>query len=86
MEVEYLPKAIDDLNYWVKTNNKPVLKKIAGLTKAIISNPYEGLGKPEQLKYELSGKWSRRITREHRYIYVIEDDTLVVYSVNGHYI
>jgi toxin YoeB len=85
MEIIYLPKADEDLNYWVKSGNKPILKKIAKLTEAILENPQQGIGKPEALKYALAGKWSRRITDEHRYIYQIENNTLKVYSLKGHY-
>lgn len=85
MEIVYLPEADDDLNYWVNTGNKSILKRIAKLTEAILENPYQGIGKPEALKYALTGKWSRRITDEHRYVYQIESDTLKVYSLRGHY-
>lgn len=85
MEIVYLPKADEDLDYWISTGNKPILKKIAQLTEAIINNPYVGIGKPEALKHQLTGKWSRRLTVEHRYIYQIEGDTLKVYSLRGHY-
>ena len=74
-----------DLAYWVKTGNKAILKKITQLTKAIIEDPYTGIGKPEALKYNLAPKWSRRITGEHRYVYLVTDDTLFVYSLKGHY-
>jgi len=50
-----------------------------------MENPYEGIGKPEPLKHELTGYWSRRITKEHRYFYAIADDTLIVASLKGHY-
>ena len=50
MEIIYLPKATEDLNYWINTGNKAVLKKIARLTEAVIQNPYQGIGKPEPLK------------------------------------
>jgi len=50
-----------------------------------MQNPYKGIGKPEALKYDLAPKWSRRITKEHRYIYLIKDNTLIVYSLRGHY-
>ncbi len=73
------------MEYLVKTGNKAVLKKIAQLTEAIISSPCGGVGKPEALKYLLAGKWSRRITGEHRYVYQIEGDILKVYSLRGHY-
>ncbi len=85
MEIIFLPQAEEDLSYWIKTNNKITLKKIAKLTKAIIENPYKGVGKPEPLKYNLASKWSRRITKEHRYIYLIKDNKLYIYSVRGHY-
>ena len=85
MEIIFLPKADEDINFWVKAGNKPILKKIAKLTEAILENPYDGIGKPEALKYQLTGKWSRRITDEHRYVYQIENNTLNVYSLKGHY-
>lgn len=85
MEINYLPQADEDLAYWIKTGNKTILKKIAQLSRAIVENPYVGIGKPEALKYDLSPKWSRRITHEHRYVYQIIDDTLNVFSLKGHY-
>ncbi|HWK59561.1 MAG TPA: type II toxin-antitoxin system YoeB family toxin [Parapedobacter sp.] len=56
MEVVFLPDAVDDLTYWKKSGNKAVLKKISQLTSAILETPYTGIGKPEPLKYDLSGK------------------------------
>ena len=85
MEIIYLPQADVDLSYWIKTGNKAVLKKIAQLTRAILENPHTGIGKPEALKYNLAPKWSRRITGEHRYVYLVIDDALFVYSLKGHY-
>lgn len=85
MQIIYTPKAKEHLDFWVKTGNKPVLKKIAQLTKSIMENPYEGIGKPEPLKHELTGYWSRRITHEHRYVYAIAKDSLIVASLKGHY-
>ncbi|HBG40451.1 MAG TPA: Txe/YoeB family addiction module toxin [Porphyromonadaceae bacterium] len=85
MEIIYLPQADEDLAYWIKNGNKAILKKIAELTKAILENPFEGIGKPEALKYSLAPKWSRRITSEHRYIYLVRDGKLFVYSLRGHY-
>jgi len=86
MEVIFLPKADEDLAFYVKTGNKSILKKIAQLTRDILEHPYEGIGKPEALKYDLSPKWSRRITKEHRYIYLVDADTVYVYSLKGHYV
>lgn len=85
MQIIYTPKAKEHLDFWVKSGNKPILKKIVELTKAIMENPYEGIGKPEPLKHELTGYWSRRITQEHRYVYTIADDVLIVASLKRHY-
>jgi toxin YoeB len=85
MQIIYLPQADADLAYWVKTGNKAILKKIMQLTKAIIEDPYRGIGKPEALKYNLAPKWSRRITKEHRYVYLVLEDTLYMYSLKDHY-
>lgn len=85
MQINYTPKAKEHLEFWIKSGNKPVLKKILQLTKAIVENPFEGIGKPEALKYELSGYWSRRIDGEHRFVYSIIDDNLIIHSLKGHY-
>ena len=89
MEVIFTPKAIIDLTYWKKSGNKAIQNKIEQLIIAIIENPFEGIGKPEPLKYELTGSWSRRINKEHRIIYEIHDDQpiiiLEVQSLRGHY-
>ena len=89
MEVIYAPNAIEDLKYWKRIGNIAVQKKIEQLIIAIQENPFEGIGKPEQLKHELSGSWSRRINREHRIIYeVYENDTILILeiqSLRGHY-
>jgi toxin YoeB len=55
------------------------------LTKAIIETPFEGIGKPEPLKHQLAGKWSRRIDSENRYIYTVDKQTLFIYALKGHY-
>lgn len=85
MQIIFTPKAKEHLDFWAKTGNKPVLKKITQLTRSIIENPYEGIGKPEPLKHELAGYWSRRINKEHRYVYAKAEDTIIVASLKGHY-
>ncbi|WP_159475263.1 Txe/YoeB family addiction module toxin [Dyadobacter sp. 3J3] len=85
MEIIFLPDADDDLKYWVKSGNKVVLKKISSLIKSIQDTPFEGLGKPEGLKHNLSGLWSRRINQEHRLIYEIEEEKIFIHSLKGHY-
>ena len=89
MEVIYSPKALEDLKYWRKSGNKTIQNKITKLIEAIQVNPYEGIGKPEPLKYNLSGAWSRRINQEHRLIYEInERNEIIIFnilSLKGHY-
>jgi len=85
MEIDLYEKAIEDLKYWKKSGNKAVQKKIQELFADMKLHPFEGVGKPEALKYELSGKWSRRINQEHRIIYEVVDDLIIVYSLKGHY-
>lgn len=85
MEIIFLPDAEYDLNYWVKTGNKPILKKIAKLIESIEESPFEGIGKPEPLKYSLNGSWSRRITKEHRLVYELDGIKVLIHSAKGHY-
>ena len=85
MRVVLLPQAKLDLEFWKKTNNKSVLLKITKLVDSIVESPYQGIGKPEALKHNLSGKWSRRIDKANRFIYFIEGNELNVYSLKGHY-
>lgn len=85
MEVTFTPKALFDLNDLKKSGNIGVQKKIKELLQSIEESPYSGIGKPEALKHELSGKWSRRINQEHRLIYSVDDNKLYVYSLKGHY-
>ncbi|OAQ39913.1 toxin of toxin-antitoxin system [Pedobacter psychrophilus] len=85
MEIIFHGKAKKDFDYWKKSGNKSVQIKIEELLRDIISNPFQGIGKPEQLKYELSGQWSRRINNEHRIIYDVDFETINVYSLKGHY-
>ena len=85
MEINYYDEAIEDIKFWKKSGNKSIQKKIQQLIADIIEHPYEGIGKPEALRYELSGKWSRRINEEHRIIYQVADNILHIHSLKGHY-
>jgi toxin YoeB len=85
MEVEYTLQAKEDLAYWKKINNIIVLKKIRKLLEVVIDTPFEGIGKPEPLKHNLSGCWSRRIDKEHRLVYEVTDSLITVLSMKGHY-
>ena len=77
-------KSWDDYLYWQKYN-KNILKKINQLIRDIERNPFEGIGKPEPLKNNLSGWWSRRIDDTHRIVYRIEKDTLEIAQCKEHY-
>lgn len=87
MEVIFSPEAKEDIDYWKKSGNKVLMNKITVLLKDIIEHPYTGIGKPEPLKYDLAGKWSRRINSEHRIIYKEHDNNIevIVLSMRYHY-
>ncbi len=85
MQIELSSEASEHLAFWKKTGNKSILNKIGKLTDAILEGPKNGIGKPEALKHELAPRWSRRITKEHRYIYLVENETLFIFSLKGHY-
>lgn len=76
--------AWEDYSFW-QAEDKRILKKINALIKDIQSNPYSGTGKPEPLKYDLAGLWSRRIDHEHRLVYQINENELLIYSCRYHY-
>ncbi|MDP9079288.1 MAG: Txe/YoeB family addiction module toxin [Bacteroidota bacterium] len=85
MEIELYKDAKDDLEYWKRSGNKAIQKKIQQLFADMKEHPFDGIGKPEALKYELAGKWSRRINGEHRIVYTVTDEAINVYSLKGHY-
>lgn len=74
----------EDYLYWQKTD-KRILEKIIGLIKEIQRTPFEGTGRPEQLKYDLAGYWSRKIGQEHRFIYQVKKDEVKIYACRYHY-
>jgi toxin YoeB len=76
--------AWEDYLYW-QDNDKDNVKKINGLLKDILRNPFSGLGKPEPLVGNYKGYWSRRINQEHRLIYKVEDKMIIVASCRFHY-
>ncbi|MBQ3732781.1 MAG: Txe/YoeB family addiction module toxin [Bacteroidales bacterium] len=87
MEIVFLPRADEDLQYWKQTGNKRIMKRISALLQDIVSHPFTGIGKPEPLKGQQQGLWSRRITDEHRLVYSISDGMVFVYviSLRFHY-
>ncbi len=84
MNIIFSSNAWEDYLYWQSTNKK-ILKRINLLIRDIQRHPYEGLGKPEPLKHGLSGYWSRRITDEHRLVYKVEDDNIMIAQLRFHY-
>lgn len=84
MKKIFLDPAWEDYLYW-QTHDKKILKKINNLTKETERTPYEGAGKPEALKYDLTGWWSRRINFEHRLVYKVEENELFILQCRYHY-
>jgi toxin YoeB len=76
--------AWEDYEYWQKTSKEKV-KQISKLIKAIKRDPFEGIGKPEPLKHDLAGYWSRRIDQEHRLVYEVKDDAIIIVQCRYHY-
>jgi toxin YoeB len=76
--------AWEDYLYWQRTDPK-VLKRINALIKEIQRSPYEGVGKPEPLKYNFAGYWSRRINDEHRLVYQVNDNDVLIAQLRYHY-
>lgn len=84
MKLIFAENAWQDYLYWQKTDKKQ-LKRINTLIKAITRDPFAGIGKPEPLKHALSGYWSRRIDDEHRLVYKIQEDALLIAQLRYHY-
>lgn len=85
-KIAFLPHARKDFDEWKKTDEKTVAK-IKEILKDIAEHPYSGIGKPESLRHNLTGKWSRRINKTDRIIYSVDGDKILVYvfSMKGHY-
>jgi len=85
IKVIYLPRAQEDLLYWKKSGNTGIQQRISKLILSIMENPYEGIGKPEALKYHYAGWWSRRINEEHRLVYRFEEGKILIAQLRFHY-
>lgn len=85
MEIVLSKQAQKDIEYWKKTKNTKIQERIIELKNAIILDPYQGIGNPEPLKHQLSGKWSRRIDKVNRFVYHIEENQIHIFSLKGHY-
>lgn len=84
MNLMFSPEAWEDYLFWQSTDRK-TLKRVNALLEAVVWEPFEGIGKPEPLRHELAGWWSRRIDEEHRLIYRVEDETVFVAQCRYHY-
>jgi toxin YoeB len=80
----FQPEFREDLRRWVETDRKVALRALA-LIEAIIRDPFSGIGKPEPLKYLAAGVWSRRLTQEHRVVYLVRDDRIDFLQARYHY-
>jgi toxin YoeB len=83
-KIAFLTRSFDEFNQWA-IEDKKIYIKIVTLIKDIERDPFSGLGKPEALKHDLSGLWSRRITQEHRLVYSISEEEVVIISCKFHY-
>jgi toxin YoeB len=83
-DLEFDPAAIEDLAWWVRQDRRKALR-IIELVQDIQRDPFSGKGKPEPLKHELAGCWSRRIDEEHRLVYQIKDDRVRILACRYHY-
>jgi toxin YoeB len=84
MRLEFKPQAFEDLQFWVQTNPK-LAKRLLHLIKETARDPLGGVGKPEPLRGELSGWWSKRIDQEHRLVYQVDGERLIIAQAKGHY-
>ncbi|MGE5342566.1 MAG: Txe/YoeB family addiction module toxin [Candidatus Omnitrophota bacterium] len=84
MKILFAANAWEDYLYWQQTDKK-ILKRINLLIRDIQRQPFEGIGKPEPLKFNLAGYWSRRIDEEHRLVYKIQGDTISIAQCRYHY-
>ena len=80
----FQPEFLEDLEYWVQTDRKMALRLIK-MVREILRDPFEGIGKPEPLKYEFSGAWSRRLNKEHRIVYLVSEDRIDFLKARYHY-
>ena len=84
MKIQFTRESWKDFE-WFLDNDKRLVKRIRTLLKDILRNQEEGIGKPERLKFQLSGCWSRRIDNDHRLVYKIEESSIIIVSCRYHY-
>jgi toxin YoeB len=83
-ETIFHPEFLEDLRYWIETDRKLALRTL-DLIEAILRDPNQGVGKPEPLRYLVPGTWSRRLTQEHRIVYLVRDDRIDFLQARYHY-
>ena len=87
MDIEFTKNADLDLEFWKKSGQKAIQKRISNLLMDMKKNPYKGLGNPKSLKHDLSGSWSREIDKKNRLLYDVDEanDKITIHSLCGHY-
>jgi toxin YoeB len=85
-QLDFTDEAMQDIAKHKKTGNKAILTKILSLLEELKEHPFTGTGKPEPLKHQLTGFWSRRINKEHRLVYEVDNQTITLHSAYGHYL
>ena len=83
-EAVFHPEFIEDLQHWVKTHRRVALR-VLEIVEAVLNEPFSGIGKPEPLKYLAPNTWSRRLTQEHRLVYVVKDQRVEFLQARYHY-
>lgn len=84
MKIMFLEEAFEEYLYW-QNHDKNMLKRINKLIKECMRQPFSGIGKPEALRFDMSGLWSRRIDAEHRLVYKFEEDKIIIVQCRYHY-
>lgn len=84
MRLVFTPHGWDDYLHW-QSADRQVLRRVNRLLEDCLRDPFDGIGKPEQLRHALAGAWSRRLTEEHRLVYLVDGDDLVVLQARYHY-
>ena len=82
--IKFTKNAAEDIEFWKKKDYK-IFNRLKTIIKDICRDPYQGIGKPEPLKYSLSVQWSRRLTTEHRIVYEVKEEIIIIYQCRFHY-